>query len=200
MSVLEKDLTIVQGSTFQHTLRWEAPPIVYKPITQITKTAPAVVTAVAHGVPDGWRVAILSVGGMSQINASANPPKAKDFKKATVLTVDTLELNEVNAADYSSYTSGGYVMYYSPVVLSGFTARMTIKDKIGGAELLSLTTENGRIVLDIAGKKIDLIIPAGVTSTLTKKGVYDLEMVSGTSVVTPLMRGNVTLTKEVTTG
>ena len=56
-----KDLTIQQGRTFSLALRWESPPVVYRPITAIAQTAPARLTVPAHGVPDGWRVAITNV-------------------------------------------------------------------------------------------------------------------------------------------
>ena len=68
------DLCIPQRETFTRILRWSLLPYIYKAITGITATAPAVVTAVGHGLPDGWRVAVVSAGGMRQINAGHNPP------------------------------------------------------------------------------------------------------------------------------
>lgn len=134
MALKTKDFTITQGSTFQHDVRWSAPFYVYKPITAITQAGPAVITSTAHGILDGWQVAIVSVKGMTQINAS-NPPKLTEFVRATVTDADTIKLNTVNSATYKPYTSGGYVQYLSPVDLTGFTARMEIKDKIGGVIL-----------------------------------------------------------------
>ena len=55
------DLVIKQGKTFSKVLRWEAPPIIYKPITAITNAAPVRITSANHGIIDGWRVAIVSV-------------------------------------------------------------------------------------------------------------------------------------------
>lgn len=51
---VNKDFVIEQGKTFQHVLRWETLPFVYKPITGISQVAPARVTATGHGLPDGW--------------------------------------------------------------------------------------------------------------------------------------------------
>ena len=193
------DLTIVKGKTFARALRWEAPPIVYKPITGVSQTAPAVVSCVGHGVPNGWRIAVVSVKGMVQINAKNDPPKPKDYVVATVIDANTLELNAVNAADFRQYLSGGYVQYNTPVDLTGMTARMSIKDKVGGTELYRLDTTNGRIVIDNAAKTITFTISADATAAFTfTKAVYDLEIVSGT-VVTLLMYGNVIVTDEVTT-
>lgn len=194
------DLVIEQGKTFSKTLRWETGPVVYKPITGITQAAPARITSAAHGLVNGWRVAVVSVKGMTQINASSTPPKAKDYTKATVIDSNTIELNAVNAADFKAYTSGGYLQYNTPVDMTGYSARMAIKDKIGGTVLLSLTTVNNRIVLDNAAKTIRLLIAATDTAAITwTKGVYDLEMVSAAGEVASLMSGSVSVVKEVTT-
>lgn len=195
-----QNLNIVRGKTFAQVLRWEASPIVYKPITGVTQTAPAVVTCTGHGVPTGWRVAIVSVKGMTQINAASTPPKTSEYHQATVLTANTIELNTVNAADYKPYVSGGYVQYNTPVELAGFTARMSIKDKVGGTELLRLDTLLGNIVLDNGTKTITMTLSATVTAALAfSKAVYDLELVSVAGVVTLLLTGAVTVTNEVTT-
>lgn len=202
--MVTQDLPIIQGKTFSRVIRWETSPFVYKAITGITKAAPAVVTCVGHGVTDGWRVAIVSVQGMVEINAS-NPPKEREFVKATVLDPDTLELNTVNASEYSTYTSGGYVQYYTPVSLSGFTARMQIKNKVGGTVLASSDVDDAPLdVIDISlstgAHTIAFTIAATDTAAFTwTKGVYDLELVSGSGVVTQVLSGLVTVTKEVTT-
>jgi len=199
MSPIKKDLTILQGKTFEFPLRWEISPVIYKPITAITQAAPCIVTATGHGVPDGWRVAIVSVKGMTQINAS-NPPKDSEYVVAKVLTADTIELNTVNAAEYKAYTSGGYVQYNTPQDLTGYVARMSIKDKVGGTELMALDTTNLRILIDNTTKTIKLDIDALDTAAITwKRGIYDLELESPAGVVTALMFGTVTVTNEVTT-
>lgn len=199
------NLTIVQGKTFTRVVRWEAPPFIYKAITAITRAAPAVVTAVGHGVPNGWRVAVVSAQGMTEINASSSPPKDKDYVKATVLTTDTLELNTVNSLEYSAYTSGGAIQYYTPVNMGGYTARMQIKDKVGGTVLASTDIDDSPLnvitaTIDNSLKTITLAISATATAAFTwKKGVYDLEMVSGTGDVTALLSGAIIVTPEVTT-
>lgn len=194
-------LTIIKGKTFQRALRWEAGPIVYKPITNITQTAPAVVTCPLHGAPNGWRVAVVSVKGMTQINAENDPLKDRDYTLATVVDANTVELNEINAAGFRPYISGGYLQYNTPTPLAGYTARMSIKDKtVGGTELFRLDTTNGRIVIDDANKVITLTIDAADTAAMTfKKGVYDLEMESASGVVTLMLSGDITVTEEVTT-
>lgn len=84
--------------------------------------------------------------------------------------------------------------------LTGYTARLAVKDKIGGTVLLSLTTENGGIAIDNVAKTITLTIAATATDDFTwTRGVYDLELISPAGVVTALISGKVTVTKEVTT-
>ena len=197
-----KDLTIQQGRTFSLALRWESPPVVYRPITAIAQTAPARLTVPAHGVPDGWRVAITNVKGMTEINAEANKLTSRDYHQATVLDANTVEINDINAAGFKAYTSGGYIQFDTPVDLTGFKARMAIKNRVGGTVLYTLTTENGGIVIDAAAKLVTLNISAADTTLMTfTTGVYDLEMVSGATqaVVTALLSGRVTVSKEVTT-
>ena len=197
-----KDLTIQQGRTFSLALRWESPPIVYRPITAIAQTAPARLTVPAHGVPDGWRVAITNVKGMTEINAEANKLTSRDYHQATVLDANTIDINDINAAGFKPYTSGGYIQFNTPVDLTGFKARMKIKNRVGGTTLYTLTTENGALAIDAAAKIITIDISESDTAAMTfTTGVYDLEMVSGATpaVVTALLSGRVTVTKEVTT-
>jgi hypothetical protein len=193
-------LQIRQGSTFTYVLRWESLPVVYKAITGIAAQAPARITCVGHGLPDGWRAAVVSVLGMTEINAAGVPPRQSQYRQVTVVDADTVELNGVNAAAFTPYLSGGYLQYNTPVDLAGFTARMTVRDRVGGTELLSLTTENSRIALDNTAKTITLTLAATDTDDLTfVRGVYDLELVSAAGVVTPLAEGTVRVSKEITT-
>ena len=197
-----KDLTIQQGRTFSLALRWESPPIVYRPITAIAQTAPARLTVPMHGVPDGWRVAITNVKGMTEINAEANKLTSRDYHQATVVDANTLDINDINAAGFKPYTGGGYIQFNTPVDLMGFKARMKIKNRVGGTTLYTLTTENGALAIDAAAKIITIDISESDTAAMTfTTGVYDLEMVSGTrpAVVTALLSGRVTVSKEVTT-
>jgi hypothetical protein len=196
------NLTIRQGETFQRIIRWERPPFIYRAITGITKAAPVEITAPGHGLVNGWRAAVVTVGGMEEINAPHTPPRDNEFHQVTVLDVDTVTINDINSAEYSPYTSGGYLQFYTPVDLTGYTAEIDIKDRLGGAVLMSLSTVNGRIVLDLSNKTITLTIPAAATASdvLTwTKGVWDLEMKSPTGQVTTLFSGSVSVAKEVTT-
>lgn len=206
-----KDLTIQQGKTFSLVIRWETEPIIYKPITAISFAfgAPRL-TVAGHGCPAGWRAAVTRVKSPKQINAENNPPKASDYQAVTVIDANTVEFNNLapfddNGNEWPAYTDGGFLQYNTPVDITGYSARMKIKDKAGGTVLAS--TEAGdsplnvlTITLDAANKTITLSIAATATDDFAwTKGVYDLEMVSPTGVVTTILSGKVTVTKEVTT-
>lgn len=184
------NLEIDRGESFLYAVRWETSPILYMPITGITQAAPAVVTAVAHGVPDGWRVAIVSAKGMRQINAVNTPPKHKDYKVATVLSADSIALNDVNSADFSAYTSGGYVQYNTPKDMTGFAASLVVKDYEGGNVLLTLTP-----VIDNTAKTITISMSAAATAALAfDDAIYELLLTSSLGDVTELMAGSITVT------
>lgn len=195
------DLTIQQGKTLERLVRVETVPIVYKAITAISKAAPVRITSAAHGVVDGWRVALTGLAaGPIELNASKIPPRDRDFHQSTLVSSSIIELNEVSSADLDAYVSGGFLVYYTPVSLAGCSARMQIKNKVGGEELLLLTTGNGRLVLDDAAKTVLMIVDATTMAAITwKKGVYDLELVDGSNVVTLILTGSVTVEREVTT-
>lgn len=197
-----ENLHAIQGKTFSKVVRWEKEPFVYKAITDIDQSAPARITAAGHGVPDGWRVAVVSARGMRQINAEVDSrglPKEREFHRATVIDVNTVDLNEVNSSGYSEYVSGGYLQFYTPASLAGCTARMTIRDRIGGTALVELTSGDG-ITLDDTDKTITIAIAAADVAAFDwTQAVYDLEIEDGSGVVTALIYGNFTVSPEVTT-
>ena len=86
------------------------------------------------------------------------------------------------------------------VNLTGYTARMQVRSTLESAEaLIELTTANGRIALGGAAGTITLTISATDTAALTAgRGVYDLELVSGSGIVTRLLQGVATISRNVT--
>lgn len=199
---INDDLEICKGSTFSRIYRWESFSIVFVPIINITQSAPPIVTAIDHGIPDNWRVAITSVKGMTEINSKHSTPRPVDFQRADVLTTSTFRLPRVDASMFKPYivgTSGGTVRYFAPMDLTGFTALMHIRQSISSVTpLLILSTSNGRIIFNPVLFTITLMITAADTAALTfTSGVFDLELMSGTEV-TRLVEGNVIVTDEVT--
>jgi hypothetical protein len=86
------------------------------------------------------------------------------------------------------------------VNLTGYTARMQVRATLEAATaLIELTTANGRIALGGAAGTITLSISATDTEALTSgRGVYDLELVSGSGIVTRLLQGVCTISRNVT--
>lgn len=186
---MSDELLILKGETFSLEVRWEDRDRLSRvAITAISYShgAPRL-TAADHGIPDGWRGYVSLVAAPTQINANC-PPRESDWQELTVIDSDTVELNAVTPVDdngrqWADYTSGGFINFYPPVDLTGYTARMQIKDKIGGTVIAS--TDD---VLDVSvipsEYKTTVVISAENTATLSaKRGVATLEMVSSTGVV-----------------
>lgn len=192
-SPIKLNLKVYQGATFRETLRWESGTKVYKPITAITKTAPVQITAVGHGIPEGWRTKITNVSGMTELNSSDT------YHVVTEVTTDTVTINAINALGYKDYTTGGVLEYNAPVELAGYTGRMQIRGKLTDTEvILELTSANGGIVIDDTAKTITIVITAAQSAELNfTSAVYSLELVQGTEVV-PFLTGSVGLVQEVT--
>lgn len=177
MIPVKKDLTILRGKTFDLPIKWETDVFSYAAITGITNSAPCIVTAPSHGVPDGWRVALVSVKGMTQINAKNSPPKDSDYIVAKLLTSSTVELNTVNSANYKPWTSGGYLQFHAPQDLTNYAARMSIKDKIASttAKLWAASTvyAAGTTIITSAGKL--LVVSTAGTSDVVEPSAAGLD-------------------------
>ena len=102
----------------------------------------------------------------------------------------------------------------NPIDLTGYQARMQIKDAAGGSTTyitLSSSLEADGTGLNLSGSEginpltsgtIGVFISANSSSAFDfNKAVYDIELISGSTypVVTRLLQGTVTLDKEVTT-
>jgi len=87
----------------------------------------------------------------------------------------------------------------SPVNLSGYTARMQVRQRyVSTTTVLSLTSGSG-ITLGGALGTITLLASATTTAAITAgEYLYDLELVSGGGVVTRLLQGSFTVRAEVT--
>lgn len=194
-------IKIKKGKTFNWPLRWETKPVIFKAISGITQAAPAVVHAPSHGLVDGWRVAVMSVKGMLAINAPEDPPNEEDMRVVTVVDDDHVSLDGVDSSGMKPYTSGGFLRFLTPVDLSGYTARAQIKDRIGGTELLLLTDDNDRIIINDSEHKITVFINAVDTAALDfRSGIMDLELVSASGIVTALIEPTrIIVEDEVTT-
>jgi len=80
-----------------------------------------------------------------------------------------------------------------PINLTGFTAKMQIRDA-GGSLIANLTTSNGGITISGSAGLIDLLISASDTSAMNfTSALYDLVLIAPDSTDTRLLQGKVTL-------
>lgn len=98
---------------------------VYTPvsITGATAADPVVITASDHGLENGYRIKIVGVSGMTELNSN--------FYRVANKTVDTFELinedteEDIDGSSYTAYTSGGQIQLANdgnPLTITGATA------------------------------------------------------------------------------
>lgn len=194
------DFTVQQGATFNPQIKFSQPQFAVKPITAITRSGQAVVTAAGHGLTIDWPVWVVGVVGMEQINHRSDALNlANKAYFGYFVDANTMRLN-VDTTRFNAYVSGGELLYHPPVNLTGFTARMQIRSTLEDTTVLvSLTTENGGIILGGVAGTIALLLTAAATAAFTfSNAVYDLEIIDAGGIVTRLLSGNVILSKEVT--
>lgn len=189
------DFSMIAGDTLFRTWRWGSDQISYAPITGITQGAPVVITATAHNIPPGWSAAVVSAVGMDELSTDFEVPRQKDFHAATVVDPNTISFNGVNSTDFTPYVSGGFLMFNTPVDITGMTAKAQIMDAVGGNLLLDISSY---FTINPTTYSIILEIPATITAAITwPKGVFSLEMING-SVVTTIDYGNITVVQKAT--
>jgi hypothetical protein len=196
MQPVKLNYKIFQGSTFQQAYRWESETKVYVPIQTIQKSAPCIITtSEPHNLPVGWRFRVVGAGGMKEINSPCD-----SFYLASNTTGSSININQINSLNYSTYTSGGVVEYNQPVPLTGYGARMQIRETVESTDVLySTSSENGDINLDLNTSTISLNIPANITQTFKFTcAVYSIELYDNTGIVISFLTGNLILIPEVT--
>ena len=190
---------VYQGSTFREVYRWESQTKVYVPISTISKSAPCVITTqTATDLPVGWRFRVTGAGGMKEINTVSED----SYYIATTINVAKTQvtINQVNSSGYTTYTSGGVLEYNDWVNLTGYNARMQIRETVDSSTTIyEATSAAGQIVLDNTYKTITLTIPASVTQAFTfETAVYSVELFTVAGEVIPFIEGNLVLSKEIT--
>jgi hypothetical protein len=84
--------------------------------------------------------------------------------------------------------------------LVGYTARMQIRRDVDAtSSVMELTSANGRISISATLGAITITLTPDLTATLSRSGVYDLEIVkTSTGAVYKVVRGEFRVEKEVT--
>jgi len=85
----------------------------------------------------------------------------------------------------------------NPVSLSGYSAKLEIRDRPGGTSLSSLTVGSGLTINSAAGEVVALWTATQTAALNFIKAVYDCYITSGTGTVTFLIRGEVELLPRV---
>ena len=178
------DICVRKGSSVRLPVRIETDVLTWAPISAIAQSAPAVITATGHGCPDGWRAAVVGAKGMTKINASL-PLRTRDLLRVTVVDANTVNFNRVDSSGYRAYTSSGSLVFYQPIDLSQYTsARLEVKDRVGGTQIVLLNTSNAGLEIDSANDTLWVVMSAAETAAITAdSGVFDIELVAGSGAV-----------------
>lgn len=194
MTAKRVDIVVEQGATFFKKFNWYGGGKVVREIEDVAEGCPTRITISAHGLPAGadTPVYIDEVSGARNLNT-----KGKEVL-ATYVDANTFDV-DINTRK-QTYTAGtGCVHYYAPKDLTGWTARLQIRESIEDTTTLVSLTSPSDIVITLATAEIAITISAAVTAALDfEEGVYDLELEDGAGNVTRLVEGVVTFVKEVT--
>lgn len=178
-------LSVRKGSSVNLPLRLETGTLSFAAISAMAKSAPLRVTAPGHNLPDGWYVAIVDAKGMTELNASdSNSIRDSEFHRVTWIDADTVDFDGISAANFRTYTSGGYLAFYAPMSLASYTsARMDIKTRVGGDVILALNTTGGTLEIDAATSTVWIRLDDTSLDAVAARGyVFDLELVSASAV------------------
>ena len=179
MALQKLTLTIRKGSAENIPIRLEQSGWSYASISAVAQSAPLRVTVPGHGIPDGWRVAIMNVKAVGDFGAANNPPKDNELHTVTVIDADTIEFNAINGAAFRTHTGGGQLAWHTPVDLNLYVgARMNVRDKVGGVLVANWTTDTNELERDVANDTLWLRLDDLVTETMTAKNkVFDIELI-----------------------
>lgn len=178
-------LSVRKGSSVNLPLRLETGTLSFAAISAMAKSAPLRVTAPGHNLPDGWYVAIVDAKGMTELNASdSNSIRDSEFHRVTWIDADTVDFDGISAANFRTYTSGGYLAFYAPMSLASYTsARMDIKTRVGGDVILALNTTGGTLEIDAATSTVWIRLDdTSLDAVAARDYVFDLELVSASAV------------------
>ena len=196
MSTPRFELDMEQGATFNYTFHWYAGGKFMAPIEDITVGYPTRIKVTAHGLPtiSDTPVILSGISGAEILNSHD-----LGIDEAIYVDADHFDMPQSTVADVWACGTGE-VTYHKPSDITGFTARMQIREKWHSTNFIhELTTENGGIVLTVEDASIEITVTPADTSTFTfNKAVYDIEMIAPGGQITRIIEGTITLSKEVT--
>lgn len=200
MTVPTFDLTITKGKTLAQSFGYHDEQLVYRNITAMPSKAPVRLTVTGHGVPDNWAVRI----ERTRAPAELNTPEG-EYWTPLVVDADTLEFDQLDMVGAKAFAAPSVLVYPRPADLEGWKARMQIRDRIGGAVLLSFSSDpadqaDGTIEVDVANSAFVIGLDAGQTAAISwSSGTYDLEVIRPDgAVVAVIGPSRVVIAPEVT--
>lgn len=172
------------GASADIPIRVETNSLTFAPIASIAKSAPArVVTTDPHGIPDGWRVAIVDAKGMTELNVDT--VSDRDLTKVTVINATTLDLDGISSLGFRTHTaSTGAVAFYAPKDLSAYTSgNMDVKKRVGGDIEVNFNTASGTLEIDTATNAVWVRQADTDIATLSARDyVFDIELTRPTGI------------------
>ena len=195
MAASKLNITIEQGATFSLGFNWYGAGKLCKLIEDLTPGCPTLITITSHGLPSTspTPVMISHVQGAKRANTDGGMVKAT-YIDANSFYVDADTVGQ----DYTANT--GLVTWFAPSDLTGYSARMHIRENIDDVTAIDeLTSVGGEITLSPTDGRIEVTIADDVTAAYDfDEAVYDLEVEDSGGATKRLLYGTVTLSKEVT--
>ena len=193
----EFPIHIEKGANFTHTFQWLGGGKFIAPIEDIVVGYPTIITVTNHslnsiGTPHP--VIVSGVDGCPDLNSVDT-----GINLADRIDDDIFSMPVSTVADI--WVPGtGEITYFKPTDLTGFTGACQIRKNWYATTILQeISTALGTMVLNAADGSIQLDISAADTALLSfVGGVYDVDLVSPSGFVTRVMRGPVTLHREIT--
>ena len=172
------------GASSDIPIRVETGNLVFAAIASIAKSAPvSVVTQAAHGIPDGWRAAIVDAKGMTELNVDS--VHDRDLQKITVVDSTTITIDEVSSLSFRAHAANtGAVAFYEPKDLSSYTsANMDVKKRVGGDIEANFNTTDGTLEIDTSTNAVWLRLTDADTVVLAARDyVFDIELTRPTGI------------------
>lgn len=188
---VKRDYTAERGSTFDRTVTWYTLTEVSETFTgtgtQVLFTLTNPPARLTDGIPPTYSVYILINGFLLVVDPDRAAPYA----------IHALHLHFATAPVLGAEITVVY-NYTTLVDLNNFTAKMQIRDKVGGTVLSDLTTENGKITITTPGEVRLLVDEAETSLWAAGNYVYDLELIDSQGYTVRLIEGKVTVKPNVT--
>ncbi len=184
----KRKVTIAAGSTWSDSFTWLKLPYNYRDVETVENGLPTKFTVQGHGLPIGSPIPI-SISNSGSLKLDTTTDSAPVF--AVAEDEDVLVLHGIDTIKRPVSTTTPRIVYLTPVLFDGYTARVQFKTSLNGPALVTLTEESGII---LAGSLVTLNLTTSQTRTLvgaatdTVTGIAQLELTSPTGATTRILQ------------